>query len=489
MSQNTGAASSSVALSLTALGRVAKRALGYIARPIDPERRVRNAARFEELPPHLKTVDQVMGRWHHACGATHGVYERCNFACTSCYLTSEANAVPPLPPAQVYGQLDELRAFLGPQGKAQITAGEVTLLPVDVLGDYVAYALRIGLDPMVMSHGQTFLDDPPYLERLVATYGLRKISIHVDVTQRGRRGWKPGTQERDWHPLRDRYARLIRHVRRKTGRALYAASTVTVTEANLSGVADVIDWVASNADAVRMISFQPVAAVGRTQDPTGAPSLETVWTEVCRGFGRSDLNPHPFLYGHPSCNAVVPLVVVDVGRRRHVIELARSDRAWDRAFLGRLFQAAGGFTTIGEPPWTSVAKLFGLALRSPRLLLEMPFYGLYRLWGERRWLPRLLLGALTLRRIRMRPLAVVVHDFMSPEQLDTPEGQERLQACVFQVPIEGEMVPMCTLNATDLRLRVNRKLRMELSPDKGAPQAASVRKEPAESERVEKVRA
>jgi hypothetical protein len=45
---------------------------------------------------------------------------------------------------------------------------------------------------------------------------------------------------------------------------------------------------------------------------------------------------------------------------------------------------------------------------------------------------------------------------MSPDELATPLGRERLEACVFRLPVEGRMVSMCELNATDLRLRLNR---------------------------------
>ena len=86
--------------------------------------------------------------------------ERCDFGCTSCYLTPSANKTPALPFEEVARQLDTLRAALGPAGKVQITAGEVTLLPVEALGRIVDHARAIGLDPMVMSHGQRFDEEP-----------------------------------------------------------------------------------------------------------------------------------------------------------------------------------------------------------------------------------------------------------------------------------------------------------------------------------------
>ena len=54
----------------------------------------------------------------------------------------------------------------------------------------------------------------------------------------------------------------------------------------------------------------------------------------------------------------------------------------------------------------------------------------------------------------VRPLALVVHKFMSSGELETPLGRERLQACTFRVPVEGEMIPMCQLNATGLRSKL-----------------------------------
>ena len=86
--------------------------------PISPERFRVNRERYDGLPQSLKTPEQIIGDSHHSCGATHGVLERCDFACTSCYLGEEANAAEPLPHEAVLQQLDALRRFLGPQGKA-----------------------------------------------------------------------------------------------------------------------------------------------------------------------------------------------------------------------------------------------------------------------------------------------------------------------------------------------------------------------------------
>jgi len=87
--------------------------------------------------------------------------------------------------------------------------------------------------------------------------------------------------------------------------------------------------------------------------------------------------------------------------------------------------------------------------------VEGVFYGLYRIWGARSSLRTLIPPLLRLETIHLRPLAVVVHKFMGPEELETPLGRERLDACVFKVPLHGKMVSMCELNGTPLRSEEN----------------------------------
>ncbi len=42
---------------------------------------------------------------------------------------------------------------------------------------------------------------------------------------------------------------------------------------------------------------------------------------------------------------------------------------------------------------------------------------------------------------------------MSPDELRTDLGKQRLDACVFRLPYRGEMVPMCQMNAAGVRER------------------------------------
>ena len=243
-------------------------------------------------------------------------------------------------------------------------------------------------------------------------------------------------------------------MRARTGRKLHAAHTVTVTRQNLDQIPDIMGWLTRNLDAFRMVSFQPVAEVGRTQDESiQGLTLNDVWERICDALG-VNLNRDAMHFGHPECHIMVPVVVVSTGEQTCVLETVRHGKGWDRAYLRRLLHAVGGYTVRGKSRLDNVAGITSLVLRHPLLLLESPVYALYRLWADRMKLASLLAGALRGRSLSIRPLALVVHKFMDADELQSEVGRERLQACTFRVPVNGEMLPMCELNATDLRARL-----------------------------------
>ena len=414
----------------------------------------RYRARWGSLPQRLRLPQQLAGVGAVACGATHSLMEKCNFACTSCYLSEVANYTQPLPFEQVREQLDELRAHLGPGGKCQITSGEVTLLDPHELGRIVAYARQIGLDPMVMTNGQRLLQMPDYLPTLVGQYGLAKIGLHVDVTQKGRPGLTEATRERDLDGVRDRLAALIESTREQTGRPLHAGSTVTVTERNLDDIPDVMHWVLGNVDCVRIISFLPAAEVGRTSDRSVRDiTMDDVWGKICEGVG-AKLNRHAMYYGHPECNITVPVVLVSAGERHHVVEVVRAHRRWDLRVFSRALREFSRCVDLDDRAWRNGVAAGWALVRRPLALGELALYSLSRLWSARRVVAAFSWHLLTLRRARVRPLLLVVHRFMNADELDTPLGEERLRACVFKLPVDGEMVSMCEMNARH-RLSVN----------------------------------
>ncbi|CAN5887690.1 hypothetical protein BH11GEM2_BH11GEM2_35340 [soil metagenome] len=40
---------------------------------------------------------------------------------------------------------------------------------------------------------------------------------------------------------------------------------------------------------------------------------------------------------------------------------------------------------------------------------------------------------------------------MSREEIETPQGRERLEHCVFRVPVNDELISMCEVNALGVR--------------------------------------
>jgi hypothetical protein len=415
--------------------------------------RRRYARHRSTLSPDLDKPQQLLGYAAVGCGATHGILERCNFACTSCYLTDIANDVEPLPFEAVAGQLDAIRAHLGEAGKVQITSGEVTLLNVDDLGRIIAYARGIGLDPVVMPNGHRFVQRPDYFPTLVKRYGLQKVSFHIDTTQKGRPGLRSDAAEADINPFRDTFADMVRKTRKVTGAILHAAQTVTVTPTNIRDIPEIVTWAIQNADAIRILSFLPAASVGRTLDGDTA-TADLVWDGICKGIGRP-INRRAMLFGHPACNTTVPLLLFRAGDRITVEEVARTGRRWDKRIFKSCFENSAIISTRGSEPSRIFIRALPAALLRPHRIAELILYVGYRAFSTRDSLARVLTSAISGRGASIDPLLIVIHAFMGENELNTPLGRERLEACVFKLPVGDEMVSMCEMNATGLRRQIN----------------------------------
>ena len=71
-----------------ALGLALKRcwsSLDEATRPVDPELVRALSRRWQELPEAARTPAQLLGRRTTGCEGTHGVFPRCDLACTPCY--------------------------------------------------------------------------------------------------------------------------------------------------------------------------------------------------------------------------------------------------------------------------------------------------------------------------------------------------------------------------------------------------------------------
>ncbi len=429
--------------------------------PVSRETRASLEAAWARLDPRFRTPNQMYGRHEEGCGATIGVMPKCDFACRGCYLGADANRTPELPLAAIKAQLDLLRAELGPWGNVQLTDGEVALRPAEDVIEILRHARDIELIPMLMSHGDGFLRNPDLLKRLMVEGGLEELSLHIDTTQRGRRdrAFKYAAREAELMELRERFAAMIRRVRRETGRTLRVASTVTVTRDNLPEVGDIVAFAQANADVFRMVGLLPVAQVDRTEDGIGRITAEALWAEIERGLSIEDTNrdrlaANQWFMAHPDCSRFVIGMTAEADGGSRFVPLSPESSSRDRRFLDRLFANFAGATFRADRPSEAAARLTGMLIRAPRFFFwDVPATG----WGwARRFDPdrplRFVLRALT-GQTQLHRFSVVAHHFMSADELDTPAGRERIAQCAFQVPIDGELRSMCEVNGAGLRDR------------------------------------
>jgi hypothetical protein len=403
----------------------------------------------------------MLGRQGNGCGATIGAMPRCDFACRGCYLGDEANGIPAATVEEIKAQMRVLRPVLGHAGNLQLTDGEVTLRPEHELIELLRYAQSLDLVPMLMTHGDSFRRRPGLLERLMVEGGLTEVSIHVDTTQRGRKGaeWRTADSEGALNPLRDEFAAMARAAMAQTGRPLRCATTMTVTRENLAGVGDVLRWLVRNADVFHLISFQPIAQVGRTEDGFGGGvTADDLWAEVSAALGAGHADGGARIargakwLGHAACNRFVHGLVARTTDGAVFHPVREAGDAIDTRVVDGFLQQFGGITFRVGTPVDHAAKLVGVALRAPGFVLRnlIP-YAMH--WAGRLspGAPGRAIRALLGGTLRVQGLAIVSHHFMSRPELETPLGQERLAHCVFHVPINGALVSMCEVNALGVR--------------------------------------
>ena len=444
--------------------RPLRRVLNVLAEPVRTESRALLTRNWHALPESLRTPEQMLGVQGNGCGATIGAMPRCDFACRGCYLGEAANRIPAEPVEAIMAQMDALRPILGPDGNLQLTDGEVTLRPPDEVIALLRHAHSLELVPMLMTHGDSFRRRPGLLERYLSDGELVEVSIHVDTTQRGRLGaaYKGATTEAQLNPLRDEFVQLLTEAQQATGRSLRAATTMTVTRDNLDGVHDVMRWLVGGQRVFRMISFQPIAQVGRTENGFGGGVTgDALWWRIAFALTNGNRPAAEALlrsqvwFGHPSCNRILHGLVAHRAGEAPVFHALRPSLDEPHAdTVHEFFARFGGVSFKTDTRRTAIARVLGMLLREPRFVLSrLPGY----FWH---WLHRLTPGApLTALRdlmsgaLRVQPLVIVSHHFMSAEELGTEEGKARLAQCVFHVPVNGELVSMCEVNALGVRDR------------------------------------
>ena len=342
------------------------RELEILTRPEHPDLAAALARRWEELPAHVKTPNQMLGRRTAGCEGTHGVFPRCDLACTPCYHSREANRVRVdggHTVSEIDAQMALLRELRGPGQNAQLIGGEVTLLAPDDHAAALQAMLDHGRKPMSMSHGDFDYD---YLERLAldpATGRPRFTHLsfagHFDSMMFGRRGIRRARPEAELHPYRARFAAHFQRLEREHGVTHYLAHNMTVTPRNLDQVAGVIRDCRDMG--FRMFSFQPAAFIGnenRWKEDYRAFSTDRVWEEIERGAG-ARLHFRALQIGDERCNRTA---YGGYCGDRYVPLLDEDDPA-DQRWLQDFIAAFGGMD-FAAPPALLAARA-GPRLRAP----------------------------------------------------------------------------------------------------------------------------
>ncbi|MGD9736692.1 MAG: radical SAM protein [Solirubrobacterales bacterium] len=417
-----------------------------------------------------------MGRRSAGCEGTHGVFPRCNLACTPCYHAQEANRVRtdgPHTVAQVDRQMEYLRASRGPGQHAQLIGGEVTLLDPDEHAAALQAMQRHGRKPTSMTHGDF---DYEYLERLAVgpdghrRFDLLRFAGHFDSLMLGRRGIPRPSAESELNPYRRRFVALFERLRRDHGVRCDLAHNMTVTPNNLGQVAEVVRD--CSAMGFGMLSFQPAAFVGnpaRWREDFHEVSIDAVWEQIERGVG-ARLPWRHLQMGDARCNRSA-YGVLAAGRWTALLD----DRDPKDLKARDAFLDTFGGMDFERPPLILAIAIARLAARRARLLPQ-----------ALGWLGRFVRRAGLLRLLDGRPrgMTFVVHAFIDAEIVrpaweglergkiaEAPEvraAQERLRACSYGMahPDQDRIVPACVQHAL-LDPRENAEL-IELLPPRKA---------------------
>lgn len=424
-------------------------------RPADPEFVEALARRWDELPEIVKTPGQVLGRHGVGCEGTHGVFPKCNLACTPCYHSRDANQVRvdgSHTAANVTAQMGILRRLRGPRAHAQLIGGEVSLLPAEDHAATLAVMRAHGREPMSFTHGDI---DRDYLVQLaLGPDGRRRFDRlsfagHFDKLMFGRRGIERPASEAALNPYRQRFADMFVRLRRDHGVAFFLAHNMTVTPANLDEVAAVIRD--CHAMGYGMFSFQPAAFIGderRWHEAYREATPDAVWAEVERGAGTS-LDYRVFENGDVRCNRTA--YGFYVGDRW--LPFIDSTDARDLVSRDAFFTYLGHVNFAGTTSAQLLVKLLRVILAHPRVV---PIAGQWFIRAVRRAGVRDLL-----RTRRIAPVTFVMHQFMDASDVapawelmqqgrasEDPrilETQERLAACHYAMghPENGTLVPAC----------------------------------------------
>lgn len=436
------------------------RELEVATRPEHPDLAAALAARWAELPAHVKQPNQMLGRRMTGCEGTHGVFPRCNLACTPCYHAKEANRVPvdgDHTEREVDRQMALLRTLRGPGQHAQLIGGEVTLLGPENHARALLAMRRHGRKPMSMTHGDFDYD---YLEALALDprtgrprFEHLAFAGHFDSLMLGRRGIRCPRSEAELNPYRAAFCAMFERLRREHGVTSYLAHNMTVTPRNADEIPAVLR--ATRDMGFRMFSFQPAAYIGneaRWKDSYRDVSTDEIWRLIEDGAG-GRLHFNAEQVGDVRCNRTAH--GVNAGDR--YVTLLDEDDPRDARALEDFVLAFGGMDFDAGAAALRGARAARAVARHPAVLRSGAA------WALR--LARRLGGVRAVLRDRPRAVTYVMHAFMDArdvkpawELLQRGEvagdpavraTQERLQACSYAMahPESGALVPACAQHA------------------------------------------
>ena len=442
-------------------------------RPEHPDLAAALAARWAELPAHVKTPNQMLGRRMTGCEGTHGVFPRCNLACTPCYHAKQANRVRTdgeHTEREVDRQMALLRRLRGPGQHAQLIGGEVTLLGPEEHARALRAMLRHGRKPMSMTHGDFDYDylvalalDPRTGER---RFDHLAFAGHFDSLMFGRRGIRRARSEAELNPYRARFCDHFARLQREHGVTHYLAHNMTVTPGNIDELPQVIRDCRDMG--FRMFSFQPAAYIGNTnrwKHSYREFSTDEVWRRVEEGAG-ARLHYRAFQIGDVRCNRTA----YGAYSGERYVPLLDEDDERDRRAVDDFIAAFGGMDFVAPRAILAARLARGLA-RHPRALPTAAS-----------WARRFAARAGGLRELRRNPpraITYVMHSFMDADRVRPAwellqrgelsaepairETQERLQACSYAMahPESDELVPACAQHSV-LDPEENARLQHEL---------------------------
>jgi len=137
--------------------------------------------------------------------------------------------------------------------------------------------------------------------------------------------------------------------------------------------------------------------------------------------------------------------------------LVTSTRRWPASLWARVAEGLYGIADADEGRQILARGYVNLGLPGSSSGPLGPFLPHWLRRGDARH-PIRFAARLVTGRASLRPLVIVSHHFMSRAETETPLGKERLDLCVFQVPIDGRLMPMCQVNTGGARDEVYAQL-------------------------------